>query len=553
VLKDIKKVLIELYDLIIKNGVVLNGTGNPWFKADLAISDGKIARIGKLSSESAYKSIDAANLFVAPGFIDIHSHADFTLLLNPKAESLVRQGVTTTVIGNCGHTPYPVEEGRKEDLKRIITGYQEMEIDWVSLDGYLKRLEKQGVAINVVPLVGHGSIRVATMGFDARLPTKDELEKMKKWVRRSLDEGAFGLSTGLEYPPGFYSNTEEIVELCKVVAEYGRLYVTHIRNRGEGIIAATEEAIKIGELTGVPVHISHHVPRYPSENMADKVLELIDKARAKGADVSCDALVPFVREDTSLQEYMFAPGPLPAMLPEWAFEGGIEKLQERLRDKRMREEMRMKNTKAQARLAIDGQWHRIFIASCASHPEYVGKNIKEIAEKEGKDPWDVVFDLLLDEGKNCYNVLTTSAAYTVEDGIKVLKHPTASPGSDALALAPYGPLSKISMGLGSYGFIPYFFEKYVRERKIMSLEEAVRKCTSLPAQRFGIKDRGLLCEGMWADIVIFDPDRVKCKATFAQPDQYPEGIEYVIVNGEIVIEKGQHTGALPGKPLRATM
>ncbi len=541
-----------MYDLIIQDGKVVNGTGNPWFKADVAISNGKIARIGKLSGVSADESIDAENLIVAPGFIDIHSHADFTLLANPKAESLVRQGVTSVVIGNCGHTPYPVKEDRKEDLKRIIIGYRpEVEIDWVSLDGYLRRLEKQGVAINVVPLIGHGAVRVAVMDFDARLPIEDELNEMKRWVRHAMDEGAFGLSTGLEYPPGFHSNTEEIVELCKVVAEYGRLYVSHIRNREKGMIAATEEAIKIGELTGIPVQISHHIPRYPFENKADEVLGLIDKARAKGLDVSCDSLVPFVHENTSIKEYMVAPGFLPAILPDWAFEGGIGMLQERLRDKKTREEMRTRNTSTQGGLARDGQWHRIFIESCTSHPEYVGKSIKTISEEEHKDPWDVVFDLLLDEGENCYNVLTTGAGYSLEDGIKVLKHPTSSPGSDGLALAPYGPLSKISMGLGSYGFIPYFFEKYVRERKIFSLEEAVGRCTSLPAQRFNIKGRGILQEGMWADIVIFDLDRIKCKATFAQPSQYPEGIEYVIVNGKTVIEKGHHTGALPGEPLRA--
>ncbi len=539
-----------MYELILRKGKIVDGTGNPWFRADIAISEGRIAQIGDLSRETADRVLDAEDLVVAPGFIDIHSHADFTLLVNPKAESTIRQGVTTMVTGNCGHTPYPVKEETKEDLKRLILGYiPEVEIDWVSLDGYLKQLEKRGTAVNVVPLIGHGSVRATVMGFDARLPTKDEMEEMKYWVRRALEEGAFGLSTGLEYPPGFYSNTEEIVELCRVVAEYGRLYVTHIRNRGGGMIAATEEAIKIGEITGVPVQISHHVPRYPLENAADEVLGLIDKARAKGLDVSCDALVPFVRE--RLPEYMCAPGMLTAILPEWAFEGGIEKLLERLKDEEVRRELRVKNIKAQARLALDGQWHRIFIEYCRSKPEYMGRSIREIAEAEDKDPWDVVFDLILAEGKDCYNILTTSAAYTPEDGIKVLKHPTAAPESDGMALAPYGPLADIKMGMGSYGFIPYFFEKYVRERRIFRLEEAVRKCTSLPAQRFNLKGRGVLRVGLWADIVVFDPDRIRCRATFAQPSQYPEGIEYVIVNGEVVVEKAQHTGRLPGKPLRA--
>ena len=529
----------------------MDGTGNPWFKADIAVSNGKIVQIGDLSQESAERFIDAEGQVVAPGFIDIHTHSDFSLLVNPKAESMIRQGVTTLVIGNCGHTPYPVNEETKEDLKRIIIGYMpEVEIDWVSLDGYMKRLDAQGVSVNVVPLVGHGSLRVAVMGFASRLPTDDELGEMKRLLERELKDGAFGFSTGLEYPPGFYSNTEELIELCKVVAKYGRLYATHIRDRGEGMIAATKEAIKIGELTGVPVHISHHVPRYPFEDKADEVLALIDEARMRGLDVTCDALIPFVLED-KLPEYMFAPGILVAMLPEWAFEGGVEKLLERLRDEETRREIRIKNTKAQARLALDGQWHRIFITHSDAHPEFNGKSIQEIAKAQNKDPWDVVFDLILAEGANCYNIHTAAAAYTLKDGIKVLKHPTAAPESDGLALATYGPLKDLTFGMGSYGYIPYFFEKYVRERKLFTVEEAVRKCTSLPAQRLNMRDRGLLREGMWADIVIFNPNHIRCRATFSQPNQYPEGIDYVIVNGEVVVERGEHTGALSGKPLRA--
>jgi N-acyl-D-aspartate/D-glutamate deacylase len=248
---------------------------------------------------------------------------------------------------------------------------------------------------------------------------------------------------------------------------------------------------------------------------------------------------------------MLAPGILTSLLPEWAFEGGIEKLLERLRDEGMRREMRIRNTKAQARLALDGQWHRIFIEYCRSKPAYMGRSIKDVAEAEGKDPWDVVFDLILAEKENCYNILTTAAGYTLEDGIKVLKHPTAAPESDGMALAPYGPLGSIKMGIGSYGFIPYFFEKYVREKRLFRLEEAVRKCTSLPVQRFNLPGRGVLREEMWADIVVFDPEHIKCLATFAQPNAYPEGIKYVVVNGEVVVEGKQHTGALPGKPLRA--
>lgn len=539
-----------MFDIIIKNAKVIDGTSNPWFKADIGIKDEKISIISNLKDERADYIIDATNLFATPGFIDSHTHADFTILANPRAESLVRQGVTTLVVGNCGHAVYPVKEDKKELLEKAIFGYiKGIEIDWKTLDGYLRRLKRQGIAANVAPLSGHCAIRIAVMGFDNRKPTESELDEMKKLVEQDMRDGSFGLSTGLEYPPGSFALTEEIIELCKVVSSYGGFYSTHIRNRADKMIEATKEAIKIGEAANVPVLISHHVPRYPSEGLADEVLRLIDEARSKGLDVVCDALVPFVKGDY-LPNYMWASTNLISLLPSWAFEGGVKKILERLKDKNMRRLMIERNDRPHAKLAVDGQWHRIMISSSKKSPEVVGKTIKQIAEETKKEPWDVVFDALLKEGEECYDVIMSSAAYLLKDGIKVMLHPTASIISDGLALATSGPLASMSFGFQSYGYIPYFFKNYVFERKLLTFEEGVRKCTSLPAIRLGLKDRGLLREGMYADIVLINKEKLSYEGTLENPNIYAKGIEYVIVNGKVVIEKGEFTNNLPGKPLR---
>lgn len=523
------------FDIIVENGFIIDGTGNPFFKADVGVADGKMVEIGALSSHSAEVRIDAEGLIVAPGFIDIHTHSDFTLLVNPRAESSVRQGVTTAVIGNCGHSCAPVSEETKGLLKKIIIGYSPtVEIDWHTLGEYLNRLEEGGIAQNVAPLVGHGAVRIAAMGFEDRAPKRDELERMKLLVAEAMEDGAFGLSSGLGYPPGSYATTEEMIELCRVVANYGGFYATHVRTYGEpGRLEAVKEAIRIGVEAGVPVQISHHT----ASAKAEETLPLIDEARAQGLDVTCD-----------LHPYLWAATTVTVLLPKKTLKEGVDALLERLREPEERRRILEEIDLESLHPYLDS-WDKVVLERSDGNPELVGKSFTEIAETLGMSPKEVVAYLLLNS-KDPYNVYVLLHHYTEEDVIKVLRHPTSMVETDGMALAPYGQLASIRFHPRSYGSFPRVLRRFVREKRVITLEEAVRKMTSLPAQRLGLRDRGLLREGMWADMVIFDAERVTDRATYEEPTLYPEGIEYVIVNGTVVVEGGNHTGALPGMVLR---
>ncbi len=530
-----------LLDMIVKSGRVVDGTGNPWFKADVGIKDGKIVEVGKLASNTADEVIEAKGLIVSPGFIDMHTHSDFPLLINPRAESSVRQGVTTEVIGNCGYSCGPVRDATRDLLKRSILGYSpEVEVDWHSLGEYLDRLEERGIAHNVATLVGHGAVRIAVMGFDSRLPTKEELNEMKALVAKSMEEGAFGMSTGLVYAPGNSSDTLELVELCKVVADYGGIYATHVRSEE---VEAVVEAIDIGKRARVPVHLSHHpTGTFTMKGKTERTLKLIDEARTRGVEVTCD-----------LHPYLWGLTTLTAVLPGWAFEGGAEKMLERLRDKRTREKLRegmAEGTSSVHQLIRGRMWDRIVLARCEGSTSLVGKSFEEIAKLKGLDPFDAVFDVLLAEDLGLQNAFILAETYSDIDVKNVMTHPSSMIGADGFAVAPYGSLVKMGFHPRSYGTFPRVIQEYVRDRKLVTLEEAVRKMTSSPARRLGLWDRGLIGEGVWADIVIFDPDRIKDRATYTDPSQYPTGVEYVLVNGKVVVRGGEHTGALPGKALR---
>jgi N-acyl-D-amino-acid deacylase len=528
-----------LFDLIVKNGIVVDGTGNPWFKAAVGIRDGRISDIGELSSSESDEVIDANGLVVAPGFIDMHAHSDFSLLINPLAESKVRQGVTTEVIGNCGFSAAPLNDFLKKQFRAILPVLEEarLKLSWSSMDEYLKRLEKNGIALNAISLVGNGNIRALVMGYDSRRPSGSELEEMKKVLAETIEEGAVGLSSGLIYPPSCYADTRELIELCKVVAKYGGIYASHIRGEGETLIDSVREAIEIGEKSGVPVEISHHkASGKPNWGKVKQTLKMIDEARNMGVDVTCD-VYPYLAGSTGLD----------ALLPTHAWEGGVEKLIERLKNPRIRKRLRQEMKEGQSNLLTAGEWDSIMIAYCKGHREYEGKTIAEIAEQKRIDPFDLVFDLLIEEKASVMIVIFTMCE---RDMCTVLKHPATMIGSDSDSTAPYGVLGKGKPHPRTYGTFPRVLREYARRKKLLTLENAIRKMTSFPAQKLRLNDRGLIRKGMWADITVFNPEKIVDKATYLNPHQYPSGIEYVIVNGKLVIADGKHTRELPGTVLR---
>jgi len=529
-----------MFDVIVKNGKVVDGTGNPWFKADLGIKDGRIVKVGHLDSVKAEGIIDAKGLAVCPGFIDAHSHSDMTIPFGPKVESAVRQGVTTIVTGNCGMSLAPVNPAKENLLTRYLhsifslpPGGMRGKVEWRTFGEYLKKMEEKGIASNVAPLVGHGTVKIAVMGFEDRPPTVEELEEMKALIAEAMRSGAMGMSTGLIYAPGAYSKTDEIIELAKVVARYGGVYASHIRNEGAALIQAMEEAIEIGERAQVPVEIAHH--KASGKAFWGKTVEslrLMEEARARGVDITCDQY-PYEAGMTSLV----------MLLPPWAHEGGMDKLLGRLRNSEDREKMRkdLENM-------VYG-WEDIYVSHVETerNKPLEGKNLVEIAKARGKDEFTALCNLLLEE-----NGVASMVVFSMDEGDirRVMKHHLQMVGSDSWAVASYGILGAGKPHPRFYGTFPRILGKYVREERAFTLEEAVRKMTSFPAQRFGLRDRGLVREGFWADLVVFDPESVRDRATYQAPHQYPEGIEYVIVNGKIVVEKGEHTGVLAGKVLR---
>jgi N-acyl-D-amino-acid deacylase len=540
-----------MFDLLITNGFVIDGAGNPWFKADIGILNGKILEISTSIGAKAERVLDAKGLIVSPGFIDIHAHSDLTLLIDPYAESKIRQGVTTEVIGNCGLSAAPVNKRTLSLLKdQWGSTAEKVKWNWTTFDEYLNQLE-HGISINVASLVGHGTVRTAIIGAENRQPTEKELEEMKKLVAESMEAGAFGLSSGLVYRPGCFAETTELIELCKVVARYGGLYASHIRGERETIVDALKEAIEIGEEAGLPVQVSHNCPKYGGHGKLKEMFEIYEKARARGVEVTLDN-----DAHTDLNPR------LTQVLPQWVQVGGNEKIVERLQDPDTREKIRKEIIEDKypgpgyVGLVKHQRWDRIVLFYCKRNRNLIGKSIEEIAKIRHKDPFNTLFDLIIEEEGD----VSALFDYIEEEDIRtLLRHPLMMVCSDGAVSPHRGVFGKKEYSPCSYGEYPYILEKYVREEKVITLQEAIRKMTSFPAQKLGLRDRGLLREGMWADIVIFNFDTIKDRATSRfpysfplknYPHKYPEGIEYVIVNGEIVIEKGKHREVFPGKVLR---
>jgi N-acyl-D-amino-acid deacylase len=543
------------FDTILTHGRILDGCGNPWFRGDLAIQDGHIAAIAPPGTLHGRHEIDIADRYIAPGLIDIHTHSDLSLLVNRKAESAIRQGVTTHLIGNCGMSPAPVDNSRLDEARALWGApgeHPEIGRDWRTFGEYLQTIESGGTAINVAALVGHGALRVAAMGYANRTSSPSELKHMEVLLVEALKAGAFGLSTGLVYAPGCFAKTAEIIELCHVVAQYHGFYASHIRGERETILEAVAEAIQIGAETGIPVQISHNAPKFGAACDASANLALVDKARAGGQDVTVDNDI-----HTDLSPALFE------ALPQELHDLPEAELAARLRDPQTRsliqEEIILDRKPAFGPVGLlkHAQWHRITLLHAPATPEVIGKTIASLASESGRGPFDIYFDLILANGRAADAIFD----YIDEANIRLLlRHPAAMICSDGEALSLEGPSNDTApYEPCSYGEFPGVLERYVRDEPVLTLQEAVRKMTSFPAQRLGLLDRGVLKLGAWADIVVFDLGRLHDRATNLYPHhypfenyphQYPEGIDFVFVNGVLVVDGSQHTGALPGKVLR---
>lgn len=525
-----------MYDIIVKNGKIIDGCGNPWFRADIGISDGKLVRIGNLAQAEAKETIDAAGQVVAPGFIDVHCHSDVLSLKDPREPAKILQGVTTEVVGNCGNSVAPVnEEMLPLYLKQASPTFRDKSIqwNWRSVGQYLDRIDEHQTIGNVATLVGHGMLRIAAMGFADRQPTAAELQRMKDLAGQALAEGAYGISSGLIYPPGIFSQESELIELCKTVSAQGGFYATHIRNEADDLIDAVAEAIRVAEVADIPLEISHHKAAGRNNwGKCRQTLAMMEASRQRGYDVTCD-VYPYIAASTSLK----------TLLPPWVHDGGISALLERLQQPQVQQRIRREISEGLPgweNSAKNTGWDGVMIAYCQKNKEYEGKTIQQIAESTGQEPTDVLFRILLaEEGLALMNIFLMT-----EDDVRyIIRHPLSMIGSDAIP-STGNPHPRF------YGTFPRVLAKYVREEQLISLQEGIRKMTSLPAQKLGLRDRGVLREGAWADVVVFNPDTVADKATFTEPAQYPDGINSVLVNGTVAVRQGQYIGSLNGRTLR---
>ena len=529
------------YDLIIRNGRIIDGTGSPWYSGDVAIRDGRIAAIGPVLGTGARKTIEARGMVVAPGFIDMLGQSDLTILVNPQLPSKIFQGITTEFTGEGGSAA-PLND---QIIAADRTSYDHLKInpDWRTLGQYFARLERQGIGINVGDYVGATQVRRMVLGDEDRQPTAEQLNQMRELVRQAMRDGAVGLSTSLQYPPAPYAKTEELIALAGEAARFGGSYATHMRSESDDILPALDEAIRIGREARMPVEIWHiKVAGKRNFGRMPQVIAKIDSARTAGVDIAADTYA-----------YTAWFNSLSAMVPPWAHDGGAAKLLERLQDpaarKRMRRDMETQGSWENNAWQEISDPDKILIGAVqnAALLPLQGKTLGEIARQRKADPIEALFDLLVED-----RAYTSVAVFGMDepDVTLALQQPWVSINNDSQGTAPEGILGQEHPHPRAYGTFPRILRKYVREEKRLTLEDAIRKFSSLPAQRMRLADRGVLKQGMWADIVIFDPDSVRDRATFEKPNQLSEGMRWVLVNGVPVIAEGKATGALPGKVLR---
>jgi N-acyl-D-amino-acid deacylase len=519
-----------MLDLLITGGLVIDGTGNPGFYAAVGV-EGERVRVlrGDLAGVEAARRIDASGRIVCPGFIDMHAHSGLVILAEPMHEPKVRQGVTTEVIGidGCSYAPFHSHDDlvRFVEVNSGLDGCPPLPGRWSTVEQYLD-LFSQRVAVNIVYLVGNSPLRICAMGWDDKPATPAELANLTALLRTAMEEGAWGMSTGLDYPPGSYADTAELIHLSREAARLGGIYHTHVRySLGDRFLDPFREAIEIGRGSGIATHITHFYHRSTAPAGARRMLELVEDAREAGLDVTFDCY-----------PYIFSSTRLNIVIPQWAFDGGPARLRATLASPEARARMK----KEMGPRAVS--WHEMWVTHF-KRPEnhrFEGRSLAEVAEMRGQDVVDAICDLLLAEDQQVSYVSAGANAGTLP---KFVAHPLSMVGSDAVLIGDY-PSPR------TYGTFPIILAEYVREDRFLSLPDAIRKMTSFPAQRLGLPDRGLLRDGFKADVVVFDARNVKAPATRREPKQFPIGIDYVVVNGRVVVEAGRHTGVLAGRALR---
>ncbi len=519
------------FDVLIRNGRIVDGTGNPSWVGDIGIREGRIAGMGGLSRSTAATVIDARGLVVAPGFIDIHNHSDYTLLTDGNAESMIRQGVTSMILGEGGSAA--PDGGKQKD--------KEFPADWRDFDGYFARLMKGGISTNVGSYVGSSQIWTYVRGEQAGPPMAAELAQMQELVREAMRQGALGVASSLSGPPGSWIDTNSLIAMCKAAAEYGGIYSTHMRTEGQGVFESVAEAIRIGRESGVPVDIIHL--KLADHNLWGQMPELIARiaqARASGAEVTAN-----------VYPYRAGQNDLATIIPPWAHEGGSAALIRRLKDPALRPRLESEIENGipgsgwYNHYTATGGWEGMLLVSLSNpaYKKYEGKRMNEVIDDMRAKPLDALFKLLEENGGT---VPTVYFHHDEKDMRYALQQPFVSIGSDGLAFKTEGPLSEGNPHPRSYGTFPRVLGRYVRDEHVLSMEEAIRKMTSANATKIHIFDRGLLRPGMWADVTVFDPATIIDNATYMKPHQYASGVAYVLVNGKMVLAKGKHSGARPG-------
>jgi N-acyl-D-amino-acid deacylase len=529
------------FDLVITNGHIIDGTGSPWYSGDVGIREGKVAAIGNLAAAPRQRTIDAAGKVVAPGFIDMLGQSELSILVAPRLPSKIYQGITTEITGEGGSIA-PLSDAI---IQADRPGYEHYHItpDWRTFRQYFARLEKQGMGINLASYVGATQVRRIVLGDDNKQPSPEQLAQMKALVREAMKDGTVGVSTALEYPPAPYAKTDELIALAAEGGKFGGIYSTHIRNEGDAVLEAIDEALRIGREAQVPVEIWHiKVAGKNNWGRMPEVVAKINAARAAGADITADTYA-----------YTAWFNDFSAFVPPWAHDGGTSKLIARLKDPATRE--RIRKDMLTPSKDWDNEWQEIpdpdaIMIGVVQNPKMLpleGKRLSEIAKLWNQDPIDALFDFLIEDPYAGVAVFGMSQP----DVTLALEQPWVAIDNDSSGTSPEGILGQEHPHPRAYGTFPRILRKYVREEKVLTLEDALRKMSALPAQRLRLTDRGVLKAGMWADVVIFDPANVRDLATFDNPNQLSEGMEYVLVNGVPVIDQGKMTGALPGKVLRS--